>query len=87
MHEGKRRGHSYSSWMLKGYRAEGSFGNHNRETGNHVRKDRLWAEVRREDTESMELNTEQSGSMGCRGRESREDGEPVRVPGKKPERN
>lgn len=71
----------------EGVQSRRVIGNHNLETGAYVRKDRLWAEVRREDTESMELNTEQSGSMGCSDRKSREDGEPVRVPGKKPERN
>lgn len=50
-------------------------GNHNLESGDHVHKDGLWAEVRREDTESMEPNTEQSGDMDYGDRESHGDGE------------
>lgn len=62
-------------------------GDRNLKTGDHVCKDRSWAEVRREDTDSMELSTEPSGSMGYRDRGSHENRESARVPGKKSKRD
>lgn len=38
--------------------------------GDHVLKDRLWAGIRREDTRDVKINTEQSGNMDDRDKES-----------------
>lgn len=84
----KRKGLGYIPGIPKRSRGEEhdseAWWDHILETGDRSLKDRLWAEVRKEHTETMKTNSEQCGNTDYRSGESWEHGESARVQKRKP---